>query len=91
MDFLNECTKICSNDFELSLSLSTSYNLFENLEVAIIDKAVIVKPMVIDKNVAIVTNTSLFKLIFVLKMKLVVPTNTRNIIYLKIFNFYFGY
>lgn len=67
VDFLNECTRTCSNDFELSSSLSTSYNLFENLEVAIIDNAVIVNPIVMDKKVAIVSNTSLFKLIFVLK------------------------
>jgi hypothetical protein len=37
--------------FELSSGASFLYKSFEKLEVAIIDKAVIVKPVIIDRNV----------------------------------------
>lgn len=54
--FLNLEIKVCSKVFELSFSSSKVYKYLENDDVAIIDRAVIVKPVVIERNDDIVSN-----------------------------------
>ena len=49
VEFLIPYTNSCNNVSELFFSDSLEYNSLENFEVAIIDKAVIVNPVVIDK------------------------------------------
>jgi hypothetical protein len=53
VDISNLPTNWCSKDFELSSGASFLYKSFEKLDVAIIDKAVIVKPIVTDRKVKI--------------------------------------
>lgn len=55
---LNLFTSVCNKVFELSFSSSIVYKCFAKLEVAIIDNAVILNPVVIERKVAILLNAS---------------------------------
>ena len=77
---------------ELSFASSIRYNFFENEDVAMIDKAVIEKPVDIDKKAEIVSNApSLSKFSFVDSNNKVKPETIINMMYLIIFIFDFGY
>ena len=58
VDFSNFATNWWSKDFELSSGAYFLYNSFEKLDVAIIDNAVIVNPVVTDRKVKIWANVS---------------------------------
>jgi hypothetical protein len=89
IDILNLSTSSCNRVFELFFLLSCWYKFFENGEVAIIDNAVIVKPVVIDKKVATTSNALLFKLTFIENINMIKTENIINKIFLCIFLFYF--
>ena len=82
-------TSSWSNVLELSFLLSWLYKFLENGEVAIIDSAVIVKPIVIERNVAITSNAFKFKFSFIEKSKMINNETKIIDIFLNIFNFNF--
>ncbi len=71
IETLKLSTSSWSNVLELSFLLSWLYKFFENGEVAIIDSAVIVKPVVIERNVAIASNAFKFRFNFIEKSKMI--------------------
>jgi hypothetical protein len=75
----------------LFLLLSWLYRFFEKGEVAIIDSAVIEKPVVIDKKVATTSKALLFKLKLIAKKDIAKTEMKILSIILSVFIFYFTY
>lgn len=90
-DVLNLSTSSWSKVLELSLLLSWLYRFFENGEVAIIDNAVIEKPVVIDKNVATTSKALSFKFKFIAKNDIAKTEIKILSIFFSVFIFYFTY
>lgn len=86
VEVLNRFIKTCSKVFELSFSSSVLYSSLENEDVAMIESAVMVKPIVIDKKVATVSNAvALSKFQTVENSKIVNKNAIVNVIGLMIF------
>jgi hypothetical protein len=58
VEFSKEPVILCNKVFELLFGSSCLYNSFEKVDVAIIESAVMVKPVVIDKKDSILSNAS---------------------------------
>lgn len=91
IDVLNLSTSSWSKVLELFLLLSWLYRFFEKGEVAIIDNAVIEKPVVIDKKVATTSKALLFKLKLIAKKDIAKTEMKILSIILSVFIFYFTY
>ena len=91
VDNLNWLTNTCSSVFELSFLSSSRYRFLENEEVAIIDNAVIEKPVEIERNVEIESNAPpLSKFNFVENNNKAITETNINIRFLIVFIFDFG-
>lgn len=91
VDLLKLFTRLCKSVLELSCSSSILYRDLENGEVAMIESAVIVKPVVIERNVEMVSKAiELLKLHTVENSNIIAIDTAINIILLIILISDFG-